>query len=92
MESTMVHGISPLELKGMISDAVREIVQAELATLSRQTPAEPDDLLSRQETAELLNVRLLTLRVWERQGVLKAVRIGRRVLYRRSEIDKALKR
>jgi hypothetical protein len=43
---------------------------------------QPKTYLSRAEVSKMINVRLLTLNSWNRSGKLKAVGIGKRVLYR----------
>lgn len=47
-------------------------------------------ILTKKETAKLLNVNLSTLWNWHQRGILKPFGIGGRVYYRRSDIDKAL--
>ena len=49
-----------------------------------------DKLLSRQETAELLSVSLVTLWDWSRKSIIPAYRIGNKVRYKKSEILQAL--
>ena len=44
---------------------------------------QPDELVTRHEKAEQLKVSLPTLRNWEIQGIIKPIRIGRRVYFRK---------
>ncbi len=48
------------------------------------------DLLTLEQVSELLQVHPNTLRNWDRDGTLKAIRIGSRKLYRykKEEIEK----
>ena len=48
------------------------------------------DLLTLEQVSELLQVHPNTLRNWDRDGALKAIRIGSRKLYRykKDEIEK----
>ena len=46
--------------------------------------------LTRLEVCELLNVTLVTLHTWNKNGKLKAVGIGGRVLYLQEDIDNAI--
>jgi DNA binding domain, excisionase family len=48
------------------------------------------DLLTLEQVSELLQVHSSTLRNWDRDGTLKAVRIGIRKLYRYAIRKKAL--
>ena len=52
---------------------------------------EIDILLTRQETANLLNVSLVTLWDWTRKDVVPAYRIGYKVRYKKSEVLTSLK-
>jgi len=45
------------------------------------------ELLTKNETADLLSVGLKTLERWEKQGILVPVRISRSVRYRRADIE-----
>ena len=48
------------------------------------------ELITRKETAKLLKVSLPTLNYWDKSDILKPHRIGRRVLYKLSDIDFAI--
>lgn len=47
-------------------------------------------ILTKKETAKLLNVDLSTLWNWQQKGILKPFGIGGRVYYKFSDIEKAL--
>ncbi|MBT8269513.1 MAG: helix-turn-helix domain-containing protein, partial [Bacteroidia bacterium] len=49
-----------------------------------------EDLLSRQEVARMLKIDLSTLHLWCKVGKLKKYGIGKRVYFKRSEIEEAL--
>ena len=56
-----------------------------------------EELISIQETARILSVNVQTLRRWDRNGTLKAVRVGTRKgvgdrRYRKSDIEAYLTR
>ena len=46
--------------------------------------------LKREEVAKLLRVSLPTLHDWTKSGIIKAYRIGGRVLYKESEVKGSL--
>ncbi len=85
--------ITPDQLRTTVREAVGEALGDRLP---REEPESGTNdggiLLSVKETAELLHVSRVTLREMEKRGELLPVRIGRRVLYRRSDIDAALSR
>lgn len=47
-------------------------------------------LMSRKETAKYLCISLPTLHDWTKNGIIKAHRIGNRVLYKLNDIHQAL--
>lgn len=56
-----------------------------------------EELLSIKQAAQILNVSTQTLRRWDKQGVLKAVRVGTRKgvgdrRYRKSDIEDYISR
>lgn len=53
--------------------------------------SDPDDLLSRQEAARHLKLSLSSLHAYTKTGKLIGHRIGGRLLYKRSDLDRALK-
>jgi excisionase family DNA binding protein len=52
--------------------------------------ATPDKLLTRQEVAKMLGVTLTTLFHWNNKGILPTIKIGNKVRYRHSDIEKLL--
>ena len=77
------------ELKSIIGDSIS-------AELKRQLPftdlkGHSERLLGRKETAKLLNVSTSSLLIYVKQGRIKAHKIGRRVLFKQSDIDAAVK-
>lgn len=50
-------------------------------------------MMSPDEVARVLNVTTRTLRRWNAEGILKGVRLGKRVVrYRQSDVEAALSR
>lgn len=85
--------ITPDQLRTTVREAVGEALGDRLTSKEPETVATGGgELLSVKETADLLRVSRVTLRQMEKRGDLLPVRIGRRVLYRRSDIDAALSR
>ncbi|XKX07030.1 helix-turn-helix domain-containing protein [Tenacibaculum maritimum] len=56
---------------------------------SSETPKK-DKLLTRKQTAELLQISLVTLWNWRKEGIIQAYRIGNKIRYKESEIIEAL--
>jgi excisionase family DNA binding protein len=71
-----------------LQNAIIEGVKSQLESLKLHfEPKKPKTYLSRAEVSTLLNVSLVTLNKWNKNGTLKAVGLGGRVLYRQEDID-----
>lgn len=70
-----------------------ESLEKKIDALTKIDASEPNqkDLLTRKETADLLQINLATLWRWTRKGKLKSYGIGNRVYYNRSEIMDSIK-
>ncbi len=67
---------------------VRQLLQ--LQQTKQIPPPSSTDYLSRKEVAEKLRMSLVTLDEYTKKGAIKGNRIGRRVLYKSSDVDSAL--
>jgi excisionase family DNA binding protein len=64
------------------------LIRTELENLKLHfQPRQSKTYLSRAEVSKMLNVSLVTLNKWNKNGTLKAVGLGGRVLYRQEDID-----
>jgi len=54
------------------------------------TLKEPEDWLSREETATLLKISYPTLHDWQNKGIISVFKMGNRSYYSRKEINKVL--
>lgn len=79
---------TPSDLKKLISEAVKEELQNIIhnKTGRNSQSSDGDELLTRKETASILNVTLPTLTKYVRSGKIKCHKIGRRVLFKKSDI------
>jgi excisionase family DNA binding protein len=88
METVVI--TSEVELKRMIREVVREEITQLVRGLQQPWQAYEEPLLTRKEMAKHLNISLVTLTAWVRQG-LPCIRKGGRVLFLKSEVVKAIK-
>ena len=80
--------VAPLQSVGeIISDALRHEIAAQIAVALDRRPSET---LDRRTVAELLKISLPTLLRRTADGSIPCTRIGRRVLFERSQIDALL--
>lgn len=87
--------LSSIELPDLVSEITREVtraVRAEVAAMPSTQPAAPEELLSRDQAAQLLGITLPTLREYTHRGMVNGYRIGTRVRYKRSEVIASLQR
>lgn len=88
MEKTiLLHCLSVEELKELIQEAVRKELSGRT---NPKIPEDPELLLTRQETAELLRISLTSLWKWTDKGKLKSYGLGNRRYYKRSEVLESL--
>jgi len=72
-----------------IKKVVEEVIENKLKGFSTPKKAELN-LLTRKDTAKLLCISLPTLHEWTKSGIIKAHRIGNRVLFKLEEVNEAL--
>ena len=66
-------------------------VKGEIEILKQDfRPKEPEEYLTRSEVSQMLKVDLSTVHHWTKSGRLKRYGLGRRVYYKRSEIEQSL--
>jgi excisionase family DNA binding protein len=82
--------LSPISL-GELQTALTENVCNEVKKLFNlhQHP-QPIEFITRQQTAVLLGVSLVTLNEWQKSGRVIGYRIGSRVRYKRAEVINSL--
>lgn len=81
------------DLMLLIKEAVKEELN-KITNVIKLNPKEPEnenELLTKKQTENLLNVSSTTLFLWNRDKVLENKKIGNRVYYLRSEVLKKLK-
>jgi excisionase family DNA binding protein len=71
------------EIRGIIMDELKGIKKDHSLN-------QPDELLTREETSQLLKINLSTLWHWQKKGKLPTYSIGNRIYFKRGDIEKAL--
>jgi excisionase family DNA binding protein len=85
MENFILTSIPIEELKSFIA----EVIQAELKK-TQVTDTIASEYITRQETAKILGISLVTLNEWSKTGIITSYRIGTRVRYKRHEVEESL--
>jgi excisionase family DNA binding protein len=84
--------LSEEELTALLQGVIRPLIREELATLQTKKPADnKPEYRSRREVSEILGISLPTLGDYVKTGKLLAYRIGRRVRFKLSEVESAMK-
>lgn len=78
----------PLE---QFRELLKESIRQELQSITT-VPSQEEKLLTREESKQLLGISLPTLHVYTKEGLIPAHRLGRRVLYKRSELVESLQK
>ncbi|MBG6187081.1 helix-turn-helix domain-containing protein [Flavobacterium sp. CAN_S2] len=74
------------DLEQLIKDAVKEEITKITKVIQLNPQIEAPELLTREEVAKMLKVSYTTLFLWNRDNILEAKKIGKRVFYQRSVI------
>lgn len=81
--------LSTDDLKDIIRTSVSEALK-DNQTPQPSTPKDQPEYLTRRQAANVLHLSLTTLDTYTRIGILKAKKVGHRVLYRASDINDSL--
>ena len=87
MQTVQFVQVTPEQLQ----NAIIEGVKTQLEDLKKHfTPKEPKQYLTRTEVSKMLSVDLSTVHNLTKRNVLQKHQIGGRVLYLRTEVEKAI--
>lgn len=73
-----------------IDDLVDKIANEVCLRLSFKQPEQPERYLTRKQVSEMLSVDISSLYRWNKSGYLRAVKIGGKVRYKLSDIQKLI--
>lgn len=86
--SILLQNVSPETL----TELIKEGVKSQLADFKRDLETnKPDELLTREQTCEFLQIDSSTLWHWTNKGKVKAYGIGNRRYYKKAELLDCLK-
>lgn len=78
--------VTPTDLAELISESIKVELQGLLKNNQQSVPSGVKELLTRKETAELLQVSLVTIHEWTKTKILTHYKMGNRTYYKRSEV------
>lgn len=85
MNQVQLISVTPEQL----SELIGKQIAGQIAEIKNAIP-QAEQLLTREQAAQLLDVDLSTLWHWSKSGKLKSYGIANRVYYKRSEIEASL--
>lgn len=95
MNQIILNGLTTIQLKELFCEVLKEHLQfpSKKQASGNDTPFEVVDhtkLLTRVETAQILQISLPTLHDYTKRGLIKSYRIGTKIRYKFQEIEEAL--
>tara|TARA_R110002124_G_scaffold17532_3_gene73477 strand:- start:360641 stop:360919 length:279 start_codon:yes stop_codon:yes gene_type:complete len=87
MKQVQLIGLTPEQLQSSILEGIK----SQLEELKKNfEPKTPDEYLARAEVARMLKVDISTVHNWTVSKILTSYGIGRRVYYKRAEVENAI--
>ena len=84
----VIYQLEADELERIITRAVTDAMERYTSITGIQAQAVNDnDLMTRKEVREYLDVTAATLHNWSKRGYLESIHIGRLVRYRRADVE-----
>lgn len=83
----VIYQLEADELERIITRAVTDAMERYTSNITPSPAAKSGDLMSVEEVCSLLHVVPQTLNNWHKSKYLTKVKIGRRVLYRRDDVE-----
>lgn len=86
-------GFTTVQIQGIDAETLLqkfESLETQIKQLQSKPETSTEKLITRDETAELLGVSLVTIHNWVKANILKAYRVGNKVRFKESEVFSAL--
>ena len=87
MEQSFITTYNPKELKSLIKQAITEINENDISIGSKENE---DIFFDQRQAAKFLNISLPTIIKWKKNGKIPYYQEGRKVLFNKSELLKAM--
>jgi excisionase family DNA binding protein len=91
MSNQIIYTIPLDELLDLIVERIKPAIKSEFASINLTKQQSQTEYLTRKEVASHLKIGLKTLNEWTKSGRIQGHRIGRRVLFKPGEVEKAVK-
>jgi len=88
-KTVTIQEVSVEELVEKISNSLLNKLEPHFKKLIKENYSN-DNLLSRKEVGKYLNISLVTVHLWSKEGILKPYKLGTRIYFKEKEILKRL--
>jgi len=88
-----MEAIKTIQVQGISAETLLQKfdnLESQIKLLQQQSQPSTEKLITREETAKLLSVSLVTLHNWVKSNILIAYRMGNKVRFKESEVINAL--
>lgn len=90
MGQILMHQITEVQFKTLIETTIREVLADTLAGMQQpaalSVPEGTSEYITRKQAADYLQISLPTLHAYTQKGIVKAVRLGKQVRYRKKDL------
>lgn len=83
----VIYQVDRDDLKELITQVVQDAVRDLQGNKDKTADDGGNDLLTREQVCEYLNVTAATLHNWNKRGYLESIHVGRLVRYRRADVE-----
>lgn len=102
MSQIFLHGITPEEFKELFLEAFKETqgkapeywgmsINGKTFSSEDEKSAEKEVYLTRKQAAKFLQMSLPTLHHYTKEGIITSLRIGNKIRYKKTDLEKAMK-
>lgn len=84
---TVIYQVNRDDLRELITQVVHDVVKDLQGNKDKTADDGGNDLLTREQVREYLNVTAATLHNWNKRGYLESIHVGRLVRYRRADVE-----
>jgi len=88
MQQQILITVSLEDLEQLIKNSLLDVLKTNLVLQKESNTI--DGYLTRQQASKKLHLSLTTLDTYTKKGIINAVKIGHRILYKESDIDDSL--
>lgn len=89
----MQNNLTAIQIQGITAETLLQRfsdLESQIKALQSVQQPQSDKLITRDDTAKLLGVSIVTIHNWVKSGILTAYRVGNKVRFKESEVFNSL--